>query len=39
VAALRVQGVREIMVYDDQRRLRIQALGQQPVHVLPAPTP
>ena len=30
VAALRERGVREIMVYDGEHRLRIQALGSQP---------
>jgi hypothetical protein len=39
VQALRAQGVREIMVFDDERRLRIQALGTQPVRVLPAGSP
>ena len=34
VEALRSQGVREIMIYDGERRLRIQALGQQSVRVL-----
>jgi hypothetical protein len=36
VRALRAQGLREIMIFDDERRLRIQALGAQPVRVLPA---
>jgi len=35
VQALRTQGVREIMIFDDERRLRIQALGAQPVRILP----
>jgi hypothetical protein len=35
VEALREQGVREIMIYDNERRLRIQALGTQPARVLP----
>jgi hypothetical protein len=35
VRALRAQGVREIMIFDDERRLRIQALGAQPARVLP----
>jgi hypothetical protein len=39
VQALRAQGVREIMVFDGDRRLRIQALGAQPVRVLPAGNP
>jgi hypothetical protein len=39
VRALRAQGVREIMVFDDERRLRIQALGAQPVRVMPAGNP
>jgi hypothetical protein len=36
VEAIRAQGVRQIMVYDGERRLRIQALGRQSVRVLPA---
>ncbi len=39
VRALRARGVREIMVFDDERQLRIQALGTQPVQVLPAAAP
>lgn len=39
VNALRGQGVREIMIYDDAQRLRIQAMGEQPPRVLPAPSP
>jgi hypothetical protein len=39
VKALRAQGVREIMIFDDDRRLRIQALGAQPVRVLPPGNP
>jgi len=39
VGGLRAQGVREIMVYDDDGSLRIQALGEQSVRVLPAPQP
>ncbi len=35
VQTLRAGGVREIMIYDGERRLRIQALGEQPVHVVP----
>jgi hypothetical protein len=34
VRSLRERGVREIMVYDDQHRLRIQALGSQPARVV-----
>jgi hypothetical protein len=34
VAALRGRGVREIMVYDDDNQLRIQALGSQPVQIV-----
>ncbi len=34
VETLRAQGIREIMVYDDQRRLRIQALGERPVRIV-----
>jgi hypothetical protein len=29
--------VREIMIYDEERRLRIQALGESPARVLPDP--
>ena len=36
VQALRERGVREIMVYDDDHHLRIQALGSQPARVIPA---
>jgi hypothetical protein len=39
VAALRSHGAREIMVYDDERRTRIQALGQGSVRVFPAERP
>lgn len=39
VRKLRAQGVREIMVFDDERELRIQALGVQPARVLPGGTP
>jgi hypothetical protein len=39
VAALRAQGAREIMVFGDHHRLRIQALGTQPLRVLPAENP
>lgn len=39
VSALRGRGVQQVMVYDDERRLRIQALGVQPVRVLPARDP
>ena len=38
VAALRTHGVSQIMVYDDEEQLRIQALGAQPVSVLPRST-
>jgi hypothetical protein len=34
VQALRERGVREIMIYDDDRQLRIQALGSQPARVV-----
>jgi hypothetical protein len=34
VRSLRERGVREIMVYDDHHRLRIQALGSQPARVV-----
>jgi hypothetical protein len=37
VDALRAEGVREIMIYDEERRLRIQALGESPARVLPDP--
>lgn len=39
VDALRAQGVREVMVYDHDGGLRIQALGEQNVRVLSAPPP
>ena len=39
VQALREQGIREIMVYDDDQRLRIQALGSQPPRVIRASAP
>ena len=35
VQALRKRGVRAIMIYDDDQRLRIQALGSQPPRVIP----
>lgn len=35
VASLRATGVREVMVYDDDGRLRLQLLGQQPLRLLP----
>jgi len=38
VEALRAQGVREVMVYDADRRLRIQALGEQSIRILSAPS-
>lgn len=34
VEQLRQRGVREIMIYDDERRLRIQALGSGPATVI-----
>ncbi|MDJ0849515.1 MAG: hypothetical protein QNK04_14175 [Myxococcota bacterium] len=36
VDALRARGVREIMIYDDERRLRIQAFGNGPPRVVAA---
>jgi len=36
IGTLREQGVREIMIYDDQGELRIQALGIQPPRILQA---
>ncbi len=36
VEALRARGVREVMIYDDERRLRIQALGSQPPRIVSA---
>ncbi len=36
VRALRHRGVRQIMIYDDDRQLRIQAFGSQPARVIPA---
>ncbi len=36
VRALQAQGVREVMVYDESRVLRIQALGERSVRVRPA---
>jgi len=36
VQALRERGVREIMLYDDDHHLRVQALGSQPARVIPA---
>lgn len=36
VAALRTTGVSQIMIYDGERRLRVQALGRQTVRVLSA---
>jgi len=39
VEALRSRGVREIMVYDSDRRLRIQALGKQSIRIVAAPRP
>jgi hypothetical protein len=37
VEALRENGVRDVMIYDDDGNLRIQALGEQPPRLLPAP--
>jgi hypothetical protein len=37
VEVLRELGVREIMIYDGDRRLRIQALGAQPARIIAAP--
>jgi len=37
VRALRERGVTEIMIFDGQRNLRVQALGRQPITVVPAP--
>jgi hypothetical protein len=34
VEALRAKGLSEIMIYDDERRLRVQALGNRPPIVL-----
>ena len=34
VASLRSQGMQQIMIYDDDKRVRIQALGQQPIRTL-----
>ena len=39
VKALRARGVRNVMIYDAERRLRIQALGERSAHVLPTPDP
>jgi len=39
VGALRDKGVRDIMIYDDDGFLRIQALGEQTPRLLPAPQP
>lgn len=39
VAALRAQGVQQVMVYDGAGRLRVQALGQQPARVFDPPAP
>ena len=38
VKALRARGIREIMLYDDDGRLRIQALGSQPLRIDPVPS-
>ena len=37
VEALRADGVRDVMIYDDDGALRIQALGGQPPRILPRP--
>ena len=34
VDRLRAQGMQQVMIYDDDRRVRIQALGSQPMRVL-----
>ena len=34
VSRLRASGMQQVMIYDDDRRVRIQALGSQPVRVL-----
>jgi hypothetical protein len=39
VEALREYGVRDVMIYDDDGLLRIQALGEQPARVLPGVEP
>ena len=39
VAALRERGVREIMIFDGDRQLRIQALGNRPPTLVPAARP
>lgn len=39
VGALRENGVRDVMIYDDDGLLRIQALGDQPPRTLPGPEP
>ena len=39
VSALRAQGVRDVMVFDEDDRLRIQALGEQPASILPSAGP
>jgi hypothetical protein len=36
VRTLQAKGVREVMIYDDSRRLRIQSLGTRSIRVLPA---
>jgi hypothetical protein len=39
VEALRETGVRDVMIYDDDGLLRIQALGEQPPRILPGSEP
>jgi hypothetical protein len=39
VAALRENGIRDVMIYDDDGLLRIQALGEQSPRILPGPEP
>ena len=39
VEALRESGVRDVMIYDDDGLLRIQALGEQSPRTLPGPKP
>ena len=39
VEVLRESGVRDVMIYDDDGLLRIQALGEQPPRTLPGPKP
>ena len=39
VETLRESGVRDVMIYDDDGLLRIQALGDQPPRMLPGSEP